>query len=152
MSGSIASSATPATRTNLQTYSGNRIVVEFGGVKVGLIQSIRPSDNYGLEGASGVGDIHVVEYVPGKAVHTLSVSAMALFNNNLRSAGIFPENGDAVLQGLVFDFVYYSKDTGAALMKYVSCSYGSGDVDVSAHRIVMQTGQFMALDRVGTGL
>lgn len=139
-------------RQNLQTHSGNRIVVEIDGRVVGLLQSVRASDSYGLEDASGIGDIHVIEHVPSKAVHTLSVSAMALMRGNLRDAGFLPENGDAVLQGLVFDIVEYSKDTGEALVKYESCSYDSGDLSVDAHRIVMQSGQLKALDRKGAKL
>ena len=70
----------------------------------------------------------------------------------MRTAGIAVENGDAALTGTVFDICYYSKDTGALLRKYVSCSYDSGDIDVSANRITMQSGQFKALDVSGTGL
>jgi hypothetical protein len=132
--------------------SGNRIVAEFGGTVIGLIQSVRFSDNYGQEDASGVGDIHVIEHVPSKAVHTVSVSRMVLRIDRMRSAGLIPENGDAVLQGKVFDIVLYSRDTGLALRKAISCSYDSGDIDVSAHRIVMESAQFKALDASGTGV
>ncbi len=137
---------------NVQVLSGNRIVVEFDGKPAGLVQSVRMSDNYGLEPASGIGDIHVKEHVPTKAVHSLSVSVMVLFQSNLRQLGIATENGDAALQGLVFDIVNYSKDTGAVLRKYMSCSWDSGDVSVDAHRIVMQQGQLRALDVSGLGL
>ncbi|WP_431860132.1 hypothetical protein [Azospirillum sp.] len=137
-------------RTNIKTHSGNRIVVEFDGKEVGLVQSVRMNDNYGLEDASGIGDIHVQEHVPTKAVHSISVSTMVLMKKNLRDVGIAPQNGDDVLAGLVFDICTYSKDTGELLRKYVSCSYDSGDVDVSAHRITMASAQFKALDVVGT--
>jgi len=138
--------------SNLKTQSGNRIVVEFDNKNIGLIQSVRAQDNYGLEPASGIGDIHVIENVPSKAIHTVSVNSMVLMVGSMRSAGIAALNGDAVLAGLVFDIVIYSKDTGKVLRKYVSCSYESGDVDVQAHRIVMETGQFKALDVTGDGL
>lgn len=139
-------------KPNVQTHSGNRIVVEFDGQKVGLVQSVRMNDSYGLEAASGIGDIHVVEYVPSKAMHSLSVSTMVLFKKNLAKAGIVPENGDAALQGLVFDIVSYSRDTGEVLKKYTGCSFDSGDVDVSAHRIVTRSGQFKAIDTSGQGV
>ena len=138
--------------TNVQTQSGNRIVVELDGNRVGLVQSARASDGYGLEGASGIGDIHVVEYVPTKATHSVSVGTMVLFKKNLMDAGVVPENGDAALKGLVFDFVYYSRDTGAVLRKYTKLSYDSGDLDVSAHRIVTRNATFRAIDAVGTGM
>lgn len=142
----------PAMRDNRKTYSGNRILVEFGGTVVGLIQSCRLSDNYGLEDASGVGDIHVVEHVPSKAVHQLSVQNMVLFVGNMRDAGVSRINGDDAMQGLIFDFSVYRKDTGALLRQYIGCSYDSGDVDITAHRITMQSSQFKCIDVTGTGL
>jgi hypothetical protein len=138
--------------TNLKTRSGNRIVILLGGVQVGLLQSVRMNDDYGPEPASGIGDIHVQEYVPTMARHTLTVSAMVLNKGSLRAAGVSMENGDAVLQGLVFDIESYSKDDGTLLRKYVGCSYASGDIDVTKHAIVMNSGQFNALDAVGVGL
>ena len=143
---------TPQFQTNLKTRSGNRVKVFLAGVQVGLIQSVRASDDYSPEPASGVGDIHVQEYVPTMARHMLSVSNMVLNVGNLRSVCITPENGDGVLKGLVFDFVTVSKDDGAVLRKYVGCSYASGDVDISKHAIVMQSSQFNCLDVQGLGI
>lgn len=139
-------------KQNLKTRSGNRIVVMFDGKEVGLIQNVDSSDDYGLEPASGIGDIHVQEHVPGMARHSLSVSAMVLNKGNLRSIGITPENGDAVLKGLVFDFLTLDKDTGEVLRKYIGCSYNSGSISVSKHTIVMQSAQFLALDVQGSNL
>lgn len=159
-------------RSNLKTYSGNRMAVEFDGAVIGLVQSLRLSDSYGLEDASGIGDIHVIEHVPSKAVHTVSVTNMTLFAGNMRDAGIAYENGDQALQGLVFDIVIYGDTTpgspdnvgpggvtdaiqpagGAALRTIVGCSFDSGDVEITAHRIVVQTGQFKAIDVVGIGI
>ena len=90
-------------KQNLKVRSGNRIVVLFDGQQIGMVRSVRASDDYSPEPASGIGDIHAQEYVPTMARHTLSVSSMVLIKNNMQSAGITPENGDAVLQGLVFD-------------------------------------------------
>ena len=68
----------------------------------------------------------------------------------LTNSGIAMENGDGVLQGLVFDFEVYSKDDGTLLRKYIGCSYASGDLEISKHAIVMASGQFLALDVTGT--
>lgn len=138
--------------TNVQVQSGNRIVVEIGGVRVGLVQSVRTNDSYGLEAASGIGDIHVVEHVPSKANHSISLGTMVLMKKNLAQAGVVPENGDDALKGVVIDIIEYSRDTGAVLRKYLKCSYESGDMDVSAHRIVTRNAQFKAIDAVGTGM
>lgn len=136
---------------NLKVQSGNRIVVMIDGNKVGMIQNVRMSDDYSPEPASGIGDIHVQEYVPTMARHMLSVSTMVLSVGNLRDLGLIPENGDAVLKGLVFDFLSMDKDTGQVKRKYSGCSYASGDVEVSKHQIVMSSAQFNCLDASGTG-
>lgn len=137
---------------NLKVRTGNRIVVNFDGKRIGLVQSVRMNDDYSPEPASGIGDIHVQEYVPTMARHSLSVSSMVLNAGSLRAAGISMENGDAMLQGLVFEFVVQSKDDGTVLRKYVGASFASGDVSVEKHAIVMNSGQFNCLDVVGTAL
>lgn len=137
---------------NLKTRSANRIIVMFDGKQVGLCQSVRASDDYSPEPASGIGDIHVQEYVPTMARHSLSVQAMVLRTGSLRQAGIAFENGDDALKGLVFDIIKIDKDTGEVLRKYVGCSYASGDTDVRAHAIVMNSATFNALDVTGKGL
>ena len=151
--------------TNQQTWSGNLITVEVDNQLIGLIQSCRLTDNYGLEDASGVGDVHVVEHVPSKAVHTVSLSNMVLFKGNMRTVlGVLNENGDSVMKGLVFDIGIYARGAygtggptttppaGAQLRAIIGCSYDSGDVDITAHRISMQSGQFKALDVRGLGI
>ncbi|GAN83802.1 hypothetical protein F1645_16455 (plasmid) [Novacetimonas hansenii] len=140
------------TRTNVHTQSGNRIIIEMGGARVGLIQSCSPSDDYGLEPATGVGDIHVSEWVPTLARHTLSVRRMMLITQSLRNLGIATINGDNALQGLVFDILFFSRDSGEVMRKYVSCSWGRGAVDVSANRITMEEGTLYALDAAGVDL
>jgi hypothetical protein len=136
-------------KSNLKTRTGNRIAVVLDGKQVGLLQSVRSNDDYSPEPASGIGDIHAQEYVPTMARHSLSVSAMVLNKGSLIKAGVAMENGDGVLQGLVFDFEMFDKDDGTLLRKYLGCSYASGDIDVSKHAIVMQSAQFNALDVVG---
>jgi hypothetical protein len=137
---------------NLKTRSGNRIIPTFDGKIIGAIQSVRMSDDYAPEAMSGIGDIHAQEYVPSMARHTLTVSQMVLNTGSMRQAGIAAQNGDDVLQGLVFDIEVYSKDDGTLLRKYVGCSYASGDVDINKHAIVMSSGTFNALDVVGTSI
>lgn len=138
-------------RENLKTRTGNRIVVVYDGKQIGLIQSVRMNDDYAPEPASGIGDIHVVEYVPTMARHNLTVSAMVLNRGSLREAGIAAENADQMLLGLVFDIEVLSKDDGTLVRKYVGCNYASGDLEVTKHQIVMTNAQFQALDVVGTG-
>jgi hypothetical protein len=138
--------------SNVQSITGNRVVVEFGGARIGLAQSVRGSDSYALEQASGIGDIHVIENVPTRANHRISVSNMVLFTGNMRDQGIATVNGDDALQGLVLDIVVYSRDSGLPLRAYKRCSYDSGTVAVEAHRILAQDAQFIALDVTGINI
>lgn len=133
-------------KENLKVRSGNRIVVMLDGLQVGLLQSVRMNDDYSPEPASGIGDIHVQEHVPTLARHTLQIRSMVLNKGTLRQAGITSENGDSVLQGLVFDIEVFSKDDGTLLRKYTGCTYASGDVEVNKHAILMASGNFMALN------
>lgn len=138
-------------KQNRNVRSGNQIAVLFDGKQIGLIQSISMNDDYAPDPASGIGDIHVQEYVPTMARHSLSVSAMLLNKSQLQAAGIVPENGDAVLQGLVFDIEQYDKLTGALLRKYTGVSYASGSIETTKHAIVTTNAQFNALDVSGGG-
>lgn len=144
--------AQATTTANLKTLTGNRVKILFGGQAVGLAQSVRFSDDYALEQASGIGDIHVIENVPSRANHVVDVTAMTLFTGNLRDQGVATTNGDSALLGLVFDVVIYSRDSGLPLRSAKSCSFASGTISVEAHRIVSQQAQFRALDVTGTGL
>lgn len=137
-------------KVNQNVRSGNRIVVKLDGKDVGLIQSVRMSDDYAPDAASGIGDIHVQEHVPTMARHSLSVSTMVLKRKSMRAQGLSTENGDGALLGLVFDIECYDKDTGELLKKYMGCTFASGDLEISKHAIVMASGTFMALDTSGT--
>lgn len=139
-------------KQNRNVRSGNQIKVFFDGKQVGLVQSINANDDYSPEPASGIGDIHVQEYVPTMARHSLSVSKMLLNKADLSRAGIVPENGDAVLQGYVFDIEQYDNLTGDLIRKYTGCSYASGSVEVNKHAIVTTSAQFNALDVSGDGI
>ncbi len=137
-------------KRNIRTYSGNRLVVLLDGQEVGLLQSVRANDDYAPAPSSGIGDIHVQEWVPTMAHYVLSIQSMVLIKKNLRNQGIIPENADAVLQGNVFDIVEQSKDSGAVVRKYMGCSYASGDTEVTKHAIVMSSATFNCLDVSGT--
>ena len=136
-------------KQNRNVRSGNQIKVFFDGKEVGLVQSVNANDDYSPEPASGIGDIHVQEYVPTMARHSLSISQMLLKKDALMAAGIVPENGDAVLQGYVFDLEQYDNASGDLLRKYSSCSYASGSIETTKHAIVTRSAQFLALDVSG---
>ncbi|HSW64267.1 MAG TPA: hypothetical protein VLH56_13310 [Dissulfurispiraceae bacterium] len=134
------------TRQNVHVRSANRLLVVFGGKQIGMLQNVSLMDEYAPEPASGIGDIHVIEYVPTMARHSLRVTAMMLLRGAMLEAGVVPENGDGMLAGLVFDIEVYSGDDGVLLRKYRGCSYASGSIEITRHAIVVQTGMFNALD------
>lgn len=137
---------------NLKVRSGNTIKVLLDGKEVGLLQQVRASDDYAPDAASGIGDIHVAEYVPTLARHSLTVSAMVLSRGALRAAGVVSENGEAALRGLELDIVVYDKLSGEELIKYVGCVNSGGDVEVSKHAVLMENATFLARDVKGVRL
>ncbi len=137
---------------NLITQSGNRIVLTFDGITVGLVQSIRASEDYSPEPANGIGDIAPLEYVPTMARYQAQVSKMVLRNEAMRKAGLVYANADDALKGRVFDILIIDKTTKDLLRKIGGCSFASGDVEIRKNAIVMANVNFMALSISGTGL
>lgn len=135
---------------NIKTRSGNRVVIKYDGKDIGAAQSVSMEDDYAPEPASGIGDIHVFEYVPTIARHTINIEEMVLYKASMRKAGISVENGDGALEGLVFDVESFSKDDGALLRKYTGVSFAGGSLEFRKHAIVMARGRFNALDTTGT--
>ena len=136
-------------KQNLQVQSGNRIAVTFDGKQIGAMQSVRMSDDYGLEGVYGIGDADPIENVPSAARYSLSAQNVLLRKGAMRAAGLVPENAAAALQGLVFDVEVYDKDTGELIRKHVGCSYTSGDIDFQRNAIVIASAQFVCLGAAG---
>jgi hypothetical protein len=123
--------------TNLQVETANQIVLQFDGRPVGLVQNLDCTEEYGIEPATGIGDIHVLEYVPTVARYNLSISVIALRKNSLRSQDILPLNGEDVLKGRVFDICIFSKNGGPALLTYKSVTIGSAGVQINKNAIIM---------------
>lgn len=138
-------------KTNVNVRTGNRVAIVFDGKQIGAMQSVRFSDDYGLEQTYGIGDIDPFESVPTAARYTLSASNIVLKKGAMRSAGLIPENGTGALLGQVFDIEIYDKDDGTLLRKYTGCSYASGDMDIGKNAIIMASATFMALGVTGTG-
>jgi hypothetical protein len=139
-------------RPNVKARTGNRVLVVMDGITIGAAQNVRLGSDYAPAPVSGIGDIHVLEYAPTMARHSVSVSQMVIRKQTMMAKGLLPENGDEALQGLVFDLHVMDKDTGEVIQKFISCSYASGDVEVSAHQIVMHQVQLNALDVTGGNL
>lgn len=136
-------------KQNLITRTANTARIMLDGKQIGLLQNVRANDDYGMEPAAGIGDIHVQEYVPSLARHQISVSKLALRKTSLYKQGIIPENGINVLKGNVFDIEIFDKATGEVVRKYLSCSYASGDIEVNRSAVIGTNCQFYALDVAG---
>jgi hypothetical protein len=141
---------------NIVAHSGNLITLELDGQRFGTIQRMSCSDAYNPESVSGVGDIHSLEFVPSLAQHTITVEHAVLKVGAMRSLGVIGENGTERLKGMEFDIVIYEKNPQSSaikeLRKYRYCSYASGTINISAHRVVMSDATFNSRDVTGTGI
>lgn len=137
---------------NQNVISGNRVVIRIDNTTVGLLQSVRFSEEYGHEPTYGIGDIDPQELVPTSAKYSVTASKIALLTDKLREAGILALDSDAVLKGLVFDIAIISKDTNQELRKATGCSYTGGDFSVEKNAIIISNANFSALGMTGSGL
>lgn len=158
---------------NVIVRSSNRFTIKIGGIAVGLLQDLRCQDDYSPEPASGIGDIHVKEYVPTMARHTISTSQACMFTASLRQLGISFENGDDALKGLVFDIEVHDRvkedsispgktgvgnvagvtmasegSSGSVLRRYEKCSFASGDIEIRKHAMVINSATINACNAV----
>lgn len=130
--------------------TGNEVRVAIDGVELELLQSIRFTDDYGHEAASGIGDIHVQEHVPTVARHTATMSKLAVPRETAIELGIVSENGDSALQGRVFDIEVFDRKSGVLIRKIINCVNIGGDIAFTAHRMIMTDAQFQGRDASGT--
>lgn len=136
---------------NTQVYTGNVVEVSFDGVVVGMLQSLRASEDLGLQEVSGVGSALAQEYVPSLVRYTLTASFLQMRTQsveNISGKRIASRTGGNALDGLVFDIIVRKKD-GTMLKRFINAAYGSGDVEVTKHAIVGRNVTFMALDSDG---
>jgi len=130
-------------------WTGNEVDVYLDGIQAEALQTITGSDDYGHQPVSGVGNIHVMEYVPERAMHQVTIDRMAMRKDQLVKAGIVQENGDSAMRGKVFDVEIFHKE-GALMKKYVKAVCSSARMTVTAHRVTISDAVFLARDTVGT--
>lgn len=136
---------------NVNTKAANRIIIQFDGKQVGACKSVSLHESYNHEPVTGIGDIHVIEYVPTLASYSVQIEAMVLEKEALRSAKILTENGEDTLVGRVFDISVISKDSGEEIRKFSGCTYDSGDIRITTNQVVSTSAQFKALRVSGLG-
>jgi hypothetical protein len=151
-----------ANRSALQSVmTGNIVAAEFGGKRIGIVQSINAQDDYGLQPISGVGRNTAYENAPGFARFSLTVDTMFLFPGliggttsladidklvNFEDADIAPGVAEDILRGIVIDIVIRTKG-GRELFRYKWCSYGGGSFGIQKHVAVSRSAQFLAIDK-----
>lgn len=167
----------PTTRLSrpAAAHTGNLIKILFDDNKeFGTVRSMRVQEDYSPEPVSGIGDIHIQEYVPTVARYTISVEYAVLNYRNLLSEGIVDEDGCIKMAEREFNIAIYSKvpsglsnsAIGAAasvnaltdgtamsacsvpnkepMRVYEYCSFASGSINIQAHQIVMSDATFHA--------
>jgi hypothetical protein len=146
-----------------RTQTGNRVLISLAGIDVGLAQTLRPSDDYGVEPAGSLGYLEARELVPLNARHSLNLGMVQLSKESLYyaaqasgSPSIIPQSGEtddpsqaSALDGYEFDIEVYDRFTGKGLVKYYGCVYSSGDTDFSLNRITITNAVFIARHREG---
>lgn len=137
--------------TNIQHLSANEAKILFDNTETGTLFNVNCQDTYNLEPVSGIGDIHVIEYVPTIAMHSIACETATLIKSTLRSLGIATENGDDALLGKIFDIEIFDNN-GKSFRKYTGCSYDSGSVTINKNTVVVSNASFKALNVTGTGV
>jgi len=126
--------------------TGNECTIVINNVKVPLMQTLRATDDYGHEPASGIGDIHVTEYTPTLARHSIAISRFVMTLDQAINAGIILANGDDAMRNLEFDIEVMSKDGSTLMKKYLRCKNNSSDISVTAHRVLVSDANFVGID------
>jgi hypothetical protein len=128
------------------------------GRMAGIMQNVSFQENFGHQGAYGIGRNNPFENVPGQARFSLSAGVMRLRKviinaeitnlgfKNFEEIGIIPAVAADILKGLTFDIVVEDKEQGP-LWTWKDCSYDGGSLDVRANQILSQNCSLLAIDR-----
>lgn len=154
--------AAPVNRDHLQSVmTGNIVSLEFGGSRIGIIQSLNAQDDFGFQPVAGVGRVTAYENAPGFARFTVTTDSIFLFPKliagttsladgdnlvNFEDADIAPKIAEDILRGLVVDIVIRTKG-GRELFRYKYCSYTGGSFGIQRNAPVTRGAQFLAIDK-----
>ena len=142
---------------NKQVRSANAILITVKNQVIGISSSARFQADFALQDQAGIGDNVVIEYVPGIARVTVSLSGVLLISQNLVSAGILPTSTGVrdILAGNVFDVGVYttvagSNTAGSCLLLASSCMPSQMGYSVQTGQAVTYDHSFSALDLSGS--
>lgn len=159
---------------NLQSLTGNDVLIYFGTQQVGYMQDFQAQDSNNLQTLGGIGDAHPQENVPSMYSGNITASRavlrkkslFGLLNDQASGSGAGGTNGatappfgsiDGALQGWVFDIVVKQKGQSQNLRVYRHCSFDSFSTNITAHNIIVTNFTLRALsvdtdaDYSGTG-
>lgn len=142
-------------KVNKQVRSANAILIVVRDQVIGISSSCRIQADFALQDQAGIGDTVVIEYVPGIARVTVSLSGVLLITQNLTSAGILPRDSVRdILDGNVFDVGIYStvagtNTPGSALLIAHSCMPSQLGYSVQTGQAMQYDHSFAALDLSG---
>jgi hypothetical protein len=131
------------------SYEANTTRVVIDGIEVTLLADVRMEDDYAPEPVSGIGDIHMTEYYPTRAMHRATINGVIRRDEQRVADQIFLENGDAALERKTFEIELFDKRSGVMLRKLESAQHAGGNVSVTAHRIALMAANFVAIDATG---
>lgn len=125
--------------------TANTAILTFNNVVLGTLQTVRFSEDYGIQPAYGIGSIDPIENVPGAARYTVTASVLVMNNDDLTANGIQPGSSADVLTGNVFDILLIDKISRTTIQTARNCSFASGDTEISTNRVVTRNITFQAL-------
>lgn len=141
---------------NAQVRTSNHIVITIANQAIAIVQSARFQVDFALSDQAGIGDNLVVEYVPGIARATASLSGVVKANKNLLAAGILPSQSmREILYNNVWDVGVYtttpgSNTPGALLLKAISCTPSNVSVSIDTGQALKYDVGLNCLDLAGT--
>lgn len=145
-----------ANGTNKQVRSANQVLITVQNQVIGIVSSCRIQADFALQDQAGIGDNVVIEYVPGIARITVSLSGILLINQNLANAGILPSKSVRdILNGTVFDVGVYTTTAGtntpgSLLVAAYSCTPANMSYSVDTGQALKYDHSFSALDLGGS--
>lgn len=125
------------------TLTGNLILLKIQGTEIGRAQNVTADSDFGIEDASGIGDVEVQEHVNTKITHTITVDKFIINKWSLLELGFVPVSEDVLNMGVI-DIEILTKD-GTLVKKYESCSCANYSIRVQAHAIVAENATWRAL-------
>lgn len=122
---------------------GNRVLIQLNGITVGAgVQSLRTSNDFGIQDLDGIGSALTQEFVPGKFVYTLTLSKVAFLNTTLQKLGIEPNPDTLVVTE--FSIMVIDRILNQNIAVYNGCVLANSSTDFNKHTLSLENATFRA--------